>query len=244
MTTDRTRLLRLLTYVGAALLALLIAVVAVTAGGPLRGAAATNGTPERVLTAAQPTTPPDRQSRCDAFAAKVAANLGVSQARLQEATKQAALQQVDEALAAGQLTPEQAQRLRERINAGDGSLCGLAGRHNGGPRGGPGGANGIFSGEILNTTADFFGVSREQLGRDLREQRSLQGVAAKYGKDNADDKAKLEVRMEGALRQELAAKGLSAERIDQVAAQFEANFERLYTHTFGQRGPGRAPTGQ
>ena len=71
-----------------------------------------------------PTTPsgtatPTRQQRADEVLSRFAGNLGVDVARVREAIKQTALQYVDEALAAGRITAEQATAAKERINSGD-----------------------------------------------------------------------------------------------------------------------------
>lgn len=212
----------------AALLALLVAVTAIAAGGPLRGAAATATGPTLPI-AAQPA----QGQTCDnGFAAKLAANLGVTREQLQAAAKQAALQQIDEALAAGRLTPEQAQRARDRVNSGDGSFFCRAGGRRGGP---DGAANGLAGGPVVDAVAAFFGISRDQLRQDLRERGSLQGVAAKYGKDNPTDKSRLHMAMETALRQRLTDRGASAEQIDRIVARFARHFDRLYTAPIGQR---------
>ncbi|MCR4404149.1 MAG: YckD family protein [Candidatus Acetothermia bacterium] len=51
------------------------------------------------------------------FLSRVAANLGVSEAKLLEAITQARLQMIDEAVAQGFITQEQAERLKQRISA-------------------------------------------------------------------------------------------------------------------------------
>ena len=106
---------RLLAAAGAALLTLLIATVAVTAGGPL-GAAAREATGASATPGTSGTPGArDAQAGCaDGFGAKLAANLGVSEDQLQAAYKQTLLQQIDEAQASGRLTAEQAQRARPR----------------------------------------------------------------------------------------------------------------------------------
>ncbi len=227
---------RILLAVGAVLLTLVVTVAAVAAGGARASAAANDGALDSAALAATGLTDPG--DRCAEYDARLAANLGITVERLREARKQTALQEVDAAQAAGRITPEQAQRLRDRINSGDGGLlCGRFGRSADGA-----GAHNFFDGKIADAAAAYFGISRDQLLRDLRERGSLQGVAAKYGKDNADGKAGLEAAMEGTLRQSLADRGVSADRIEQIASRFEQAFDRLYTGQIGQKG-NRAPGG-
>src|SRR5256885_1881286 len=61
-------------------------------------------------------TPPTPQSPAGAFLAKVAKNLGIDQAKLEAAFKQASLDTIDEQQRAGKLTPEQAQRAKDHLN--------------------------------------------------------------------------------------------------------------------------------
>lgn len=144
----------------------------VLAGGAIVGVAS-----------AQTPTPTTPEQRHQEHLNRFAQNLGVSPAQVTEAMKKTALQFVDEALAAGKITAEQAQQARDRINSGEfGKFGGPggAGRH-GGPggerRGGPGGMLGVAH-EAL---AQFLGVTPEQLHTDL-QGKSLADVAAAHGK--------------------------------------------------------------
>src|SRR4051794_41079804 len=77
------------------------------------------------------------------FLDSVAKHLGVTPQKLEDATKAAAIDQVNADLAAGRITQAQADELKKRIEAGDGVLGG-PGRFAGGPGfpGGPGGPGG------------------------------------------------------------------------------------------------------
>ena len=61
----------------------------------------------------------DPEAEQEAFQAAVAEKLGVTTDELQDAYKEAALEQLDAAVAAGRLTEEQADAIRERIESGD-----------------------------------------------------------------------------------------------------------------------------
>ncbi len=58
---------------------------------------------------------PEKGARCEAFLGKVADNLSIDVDTLSSAIVDAKLQGVDEAVTAGKLTEEQAEKLRERI---------------------------------------------------------------------------------------------------------------------------------
>jgi hypothetical protein len=262
---------RTLMIVGAVALTLVIAVTAVVAGGPTRGSAAppaasaspTPATAANEPIAAMPASSiagietlhflalggpgqgGDLGARCEEFARNLAANLGVTTDQLGAAVKKTLIQEIDAAQAAGRLTPEQAQAARDRINSNTGSLCaGLGAAGKPAARGRGGMAFGVLDGDLLDATAKFFGISADQLKQDLRDARSLQGVAAKYGKDTPTGKADLQRALEAALRSSLAARGLEAAQVDRVVAAFNQGFERLYTlpiGDFGRGGPGGHP---
>src|SRR6476660_4523297 len=82
--------------------------------------------------------------RGSGFLDSVAKHLGVSPQKLKDATKAAAIDQVNADLAAGRITQAQADALKKRIEAGNGVLGGPGfgrGFGPGGP-GGPGGSGG------------------------------------------------------------------------------------------------------
>jgi hypothetical protein len=213
MTTLRKRMIALLGTLG---LTLLIAVGAVTASGASAAAGATG------------------QASGTDFLSKLAANLGIGQDQLTNAVKQTNLQLIDEAEAAGTLTAAQAQAARDRVNnSTDGGGFGV--RPGGGDHGGRGG----FGGGALNdATAAYFGITTDQLRQDLVDAGTLQGVAAKYGKDNDAGKSGLKAALEAALRQQLTDKDADSATIDQRVAEFDQNFDQYYTQKMGGRGPG------
>jgi hypothetical protein len=208
MTTLRKRMIALVGTLG---LTLLVAVAAVTASG---ASAAGTGTD---------------------FLSKLAANLGIGQDQLTDAVKQINLQLIDEAVAAGTMTEEQAQAARDRVNnSTDGGGFGV--RPGGGGRGGVHG--GIGGGALNEATAAYFGITTDQLRQDLADAGTLQGVAAKYGKDNDAGKDGLKAALEAALRQQLTDKGVDTATIEQRVAEFDQNFDQYYTQQIGGRGQG------
>ena len=85
------------------------AAVAVVAGGAVGGALAASGTFD-----------PTQQRQ--AFLNDVAGRLGVTSSKLEDALKAAAIDRVDAALAAGQITQAQADALKAAINSGTRSV--------------------------------------------------------------------------------------------------------------------------
>lgn len=82
--------------------------VAVLAAAALVGWAMAQGSSEQPTSTAAPS---------QTFLGRVAANLGVSEAKLIEAITQARLQMIDEAVQQGRLTQEQAEFMKQRISA-------------------------------------------------------------------------------------------------------------------------------
>ncbi|MBM3133240.1 MAG: hypothetical protein FJZ95_09470 [Chloroflexi bacterium] len=80
-------------------------------------------------------TSPPPDTRCETFLAKVAANLGVTVDQLTTAVTNAEYAMLDEAVANGAITQEQADQIRERIQENGGNICGMGGFAF---RGGPG----------------------------------------------------------------------------------------------------------
>jgi hypothetical protein len=126
-------------------------------------------------------------SRSD-FLDSVAKHLGVSRQKLDDATKAAALDQVDAQLAAGKITQAQADALKKRIEAGH--VPPLGGRRGLGGPGGPGrpggGPRGLLRagvGDALAAAAKYLGLSASDLRAKLRAGQSLADVAKAQSKD-------------------------------------------------------------
>jgi hypothetical protein len=115
-------------------------------------------------------------TRGDSFLARVAGHLGISTEKLQDATKAAAIDQVDADLKAGRITKAQADAMKARIEKGEAPLF-FGGPHRFGDfghrgvpfRGGPHGH--------LSAAADYLGLSAPQLLQKLANGQSLADVA-------------------------------------------------------------------
>lgn len=109
------------------------------------------------------------------FLARVAQHLGISTEKLEDATKAAAIDQVDADLKAGRITKAQADELKARIKAGGFPFFGGPGRfgefHHDGPH-------------VLHhqAAADYLGLTEAQLDAKLRSGQSLADVAKAQGK--------------------------------------------------------------
>src|SRR6185437_8894298 len=110
------------------------------------------------------------------FLDSVAKHLGVTPQKLEDATKAAAIDQVNADLAAGRITQAQADELKKRIEAGDGVLGGPGGP--GGPGIGPGlgGPRGPGFGRpaIANEIAD---AAKADLDKAVADKKLTQSQA-------------------------------------------------------------------
>jgi hypothetical protein len=190
-------------------LAIAVAAVAVAGGG---GAAL----------AAQGSSSPG-QSFLDA----VARHLGISSARLEDATKAAAIDQVDAALADGRITRAQADALKERIESGE-----FPPFFGPGPLFGAGGFFGPFHhgmpplplfGERLSAAADYLGLTESQLRERLNDGQTLAEIAEAQGK-SVDGLKQAIVDAAKAKLDELVEDG------ELTQAQADAMLERLQEH--------------
>jgi Arc/MetJ-type ribon-helix-helix transcriptional regulator len=114
------------------------------------------------------------------FLDSVARHLGISSQKLEDATKAAAVDQVDAALKAGKITQAQADELKARIQSGE--FPPFAGPFFG-PRFGPFHRGGppLF-GEKLSAAADYLGLTQAELGTKLNDGRTLANIAKARGK--------------------------------------------------------------
>jgi hypothetical protein len=120
--------------------------------------------------------------------ADVAARVGVSEQELRDAFQAEALERLDQAVADGRLTEEQAAGIREDIESGEGS--GFRAHH--GPHHGPGGPFALG----LQTAAEYLELEPAALLEQLRSGKTLAEVAEEQGKsvDGLEDVLVAEAR--------------------------------------------------
>src|SRR5215510_1182779 len=121
-------------------------------------------------------------TRGDGFLARVAGHLGISTQKPEDATKAAALDQVDADLKAGKITKAQADAMKAQIEKGEVPLF-FGGPHRFGPGGphrfGDFGHRHVPFGEHghLSSAADYLGLTVPQLFQKLANGQSLADVA-------------------------------------------------------------------
>jgi hypothetical protein len=151
----------------------------------------------------------------EAFLADAAKRLDVTPAQLQAALKGAYEARIDAAVAAGKITKEQGEAMKQR--AKDGVLPPLGGRgpggFGGGGRGGPGGHFGMG----LSTAATYLGLTESELRTQLMAGKSLADIAnAAEGKTVAGLEAALTADAKEKLDAAVKAGRLTQAQADEV----------------------------
>lgn len=188
----------------------------------------------------------DRQAECQTFVNNLATNLGVTNDALGAAFKKTFVQQIDAAQTAGKLTAAQAQTAKDRVNnANNADLCASIGTGGKGMAGGMAGgagqggmAFGMLQGNLLDTAANYYGITADVLKQELQDKGTLQAVAAAHGKDNDAGKAGLLAALEQSLRTSLTGQGVAADRVEQAVTMLTQSFDHLYTAPLGRFGQG------
>ena len=184
-------------------------------------------------------------SRGSDFLDSVAKHLGVSPQKLEDATKAAAVDQVNADLAAGRITKAQADELKARIQSGDGVLGG-PGRFGPGP--GPGGPGGPdrpgfgfggkpFLGAELAAAAKYLGLDASALRTKLEDGQSLADIAKAQSKDLAGLEQAILDAAKADLDKAVADKKLTQSQADDILANLKSHIDNIANGTLRFRGP-------
>lgn len=156
-----------------------------------------------------------RRERRDAFKARVAEKLGISSEALEQAVTDARLGMVDEALANGRISEEQAARMRQRIESGEprarthpGAQLLLARVRAG----------------LVESAAAAIGATPEELRSELKAGKSVADVAGERGAALDDVKARIAADAKAKLDERVAAGKIDQARADELQAKLS---ERL-----------------
>jgi hypothetical protein len=174
----------------------------------------------------------------DDFLNSVAQHLGVSRQKLDDATKAAAIDQVDAQLAAGKITKAQADALKARIQAGDVPFLG-------GP-GGPGGPGMRFGlgfglpaklGAQVQAAASYLGLSESDLRSKLNAGQSLADIAKAQGKSTDGLKQALVAAAKASLDKAVADKRITDAQRTEALNEINQHLDDLINGELRFRGP-------
>ena len=170
------------------------------------------------------------------FFDSVAKHLGISSQKLEDATKAAAIDQVDAALKAGRITKEQADAMKARINSGKTPFLGPF--FGPGFGGGPGFGHGsrhfhgppLLFGDKLSAAAKYLGLTEEQLRAKLDDGKTLAQIAKAQGKSVAGlEKAMLDA-VQANLDQLVKDGKLTQKQADEFMSRIKEHLDDLVNH--------------
>lgn len=214
------------------------AVALAVAGGSVAYAAAT-GTDQR-----------------DALLRDAAGRLNVSPGELRSALEGAFGDQLDQAVKDGKLTQQQADQIKQHVKRDGLPLGGVGGPGGpdghglgfGGPLGGPG--HGPFDAGLA-AAADYLGLARVQLARQLRSGTSLADVARAQGKSVDGLEQALVDEAKTRLDRAVADRRLTSDQRDEILREVQEHVADLVSGRApgplgrhdGRGGPGGPPPG-
>ena len=181
------------------------------------------------------------------FVARVAAHLGISRQKLEDATKAAAIDQVDADLKAGRITKAEADALKARIRAGELPFFAGPGLRFGdfgrgvrpggelGPRGfrfHPG--RGMVHPRHLSAAADYLGLSPQQLLQKLANGQSLADIAKAQHKSVSGLEDKLLAEAKAHLDRAVKDGMLTRAQADRLQGMLESKIDDIVNGKFPQ----------
>jgi polyhydroxyalkanoate synthesis regulator phasin len=156
------------------------------------------------------------------FLAKVADKLGVSEDELKGAIEEAKIESIDEAVAEGRLTEEQAERARE-------SGFPLRARFRGA---------GEHKGYVIEAAAQVLDMSQEELKDELKDGNSLAEIVEAQGMTVDDFKAELLNQLQALLDSDVADGTLTQEQADRLSEGLEKRIDNIVNAQPGEGGFG------
>jgi hypothetical protein len=187
-----------------------------------------------------------REAMHQAYLNALAGRLGISVDQLQDAMKQSRIDLINQAVADGKFTREQADRMIQAIQSGKGP--GQPGMGQRGQRPGPRG-HGPGQGQVQRgpggpqVVADLLGMTPQDLRTELRSGKSLAQIAEAKGVSRDTLKAKILEAQKARLDAAVAAGRITADQAQQRMSQMSANVDKMLDATPGQRrGPQPAGT--
>jgi hypothetical protein len=165
------------------------------------------------------------------FAARVASHLGVTEQQLVDAAKTARLEMLEEAVAVGNISPEDAEQIRKRIEESQGLGFGLRGwrvRALGG---------------IVSSVAETLDMTPREISQDLRQGQSLAEIGQAKGVSADTLKSAILTAAGEKLDQAVADGRLAQERADKMTARLTDNIDRILNWKRGSAGAGLSGSG-
>ncbi len=156
------------------------------------------------------------------FLAKVADKLGVSEDKLKTAIQDARAETIDEAVAEGRLTEEQAERLKERVAEGDLLFPRPPGEGRFHPR------QGVCqrgAGLVVEAAAQVLDMPKEELVDELKDGNSLAQVAEAKGAEGFTEAllSQVQVQLDAMVSEEK----ITQEQAERIFLEIESRIDRI-----------------
>lgn len=156
------------------------------------------------------------------FLERVAEKLGISVDQLKEAIQSAALDAVNEAEANGQITAEQANKARERIESGQGIRGFFERRHDRREH-----RRDLVRKGIVESAAESMGMTFDELKAELQAGDSIADVAAEQGVSLDTVKSAITTDAEAKLGEAVANGRITQERADELLAKLSEHLDDI-----------------
>ncbi len=209
---------------GGVLAALVVGIVAVA------GAGAQEATPEGGAAAVEGDRPADH------YLELLADNLGVTVEELEGALSQSHLDLINEKIADGTITEEEAAEIIERIESGEGRLFPPFG---GGQHGGHHYKFHRLVGMIVTNSAEVLDMELEVLKEELHAGNSLADVATAQGVDVEQFKVELLRAIATDLDEKVADGAITQEQAEDIIAKITESIDRIVEKVPGEGEDGR-----
>jgi polyhydroxyalkanoate synthesis regulator phasin len=173
----------------------------------------------------------DSQGARESFAARVASHLGLTEQQLVDAFKAARLEMLDEAVAAGKITQEQADQVRQRIEQSQGLGLGLRGwrvRALGG---------------VVRSVAGTLDMTPREILQDLRQGQSLAEIGQAKGVSTDTLKSAILSAAKEKLDQAVANGKLTQDQADKIMTRLTENIDKILNWKRGSSGEGLPGSG-
>lgn len=193
-----------------------------------------------VALAADPTpTPNGSNTPYQTFITKLAKILGIQEQQLTDAVKKARTEMVDDDLKTGKLTPDQANKLKEGIDKGNGWGAPM---HGGRGPAGPGGPEfgrgfGPMHGTEMTDVASLLGVKPEDLMAELKTGKTLAQVGQEHGKTRDQLKRAIVAGIQKSVDKAVADGKLTKVKADEIVKNAGTQADRMLDGSF------KAPNG-
>jgi len=207
---------------GGVLAALAVGIVAVA------GAGAQETTPEGDTAAVEGDRPVDH------YLELLAENLGFTVEELEGALTQSHIDLVNEKVADGTITEEEAAEIIERLESGEGRLFPPFG---GGQRGGHYGKFHRLVGLVVGNSAEVLGMEVDALKEELHAGNSLADVATAQGVDVEQFKPDLLAAIASDLDEKVADGAITQEQADNILAKITESIDRIVEKVPGEGAP-------